>query len=159
MTWRGDTTIRDRIFAVLPYLLPLYYGQQFGAFLFRQFPILRYTQLPLLPLEIVFSVIPFGLGGLVVFFALYLLVVRNSNIPHFIRFNAMQAILLDIIVILCGIILSVLAGGLQGFIIETIYNMLFLGILAAVIYSVVQSLRGHYAEIPTISDAVYMQVP
>ena len=158
MTWRGDTSIRDRIFAVLPYLLPLYYGQQFGMFLLAQFPILRYTQLPLLPLQIVFSLIPFGLGGLVVFFALYLLVVRNENLPHFIRFNTMQAILLDIIIVLCSIILGVLGAGLQGFILETIYNMLFLGVLAAVIYSVVQSLRGHYAEIPTISDAVYMQV-
>jgi hypothetical protein len=54
--------------------------------------------------------------------------------------------------------LGVLGGGLQGFILQTIYNMLFLGVLAAVMYSVVQSLRGQYAEIPTISDAVYMQV-
>ncbi|MDY7024423.1 MAG: Tic20 family protein [Cyanobacteriota bacterium] len=159
MTWRSHTTVQERIFAILPYLLPLYYGQQFGVFLYRQFPFLQYIQLPLLPLQIVFSLIPFGLGGLVVFFALFLLVVRNQNIPHFIRFNTMQAILIDIIIVLCSIILGVLGGGMQGFIMETIYNMLFLGVLASVIYSVVQSLRGCYAEIPTISDAVYMQVP
>lgn len=157
MTWRGDTTIRDRIFAVLPYLLPLMYGLQFGRFLFAQFPILSIILIPLAPLMSIYRAFPFA--GLVIFFALYLLVVRNSNIPHFIRFNTMQAILLDIIIVLCSIILGVFAGGLQGFILETIYNMLFLGILAAVIYSVVQSLRGQYAEIPTISDAVYMQVP
>ncbi|MEB3281912.1 MAG: Tic20 family protein [Lyngbya sp.] len=157
MTWRGDTTIRDRIFAVLPYLLPLMYGLQFGRFLFVQFPVLNIILIPLAPLMSIYQAIPFA--GLVIFFALYLLVVRNSNIPHFIRFNTMQAILLDIIIVLCSIIVGVFAAGLQGFILETIYNMLFLGILAAVIYSVVQSLRGQYAEIPTISDAVYMQVP
>jgi uncharacterized membrane protein len=104
----------------------------------------------------IYQAIPFA--GLVIFFALYLLVVRNENIPHFIRFNAMQAILIDIIIVLCSLILGILGGGLQGFILQTIYNMLFLGVLAAVMYSVVQSLRGQYAEIPTISDAVYMQV-
>ncbi|ERT09119.1 putative membrane protein [Lyngbya aestuarii BL J] len=157
MTWRGETTIRDRIFSALPYLLPLMYGLEFSRFLFAQFPILTIILIPLAPLISIYQTVPFI--GLVIFFALFLLVVRNQNIPHFIRFNTMQAILLDIIIVLCSIILGILGGGLQGFILETIYNMLFLGILAAVIYSVVQSLRGHYAEIPTISDAVYMQVP
>ncbi len=156
MTWRGDTTIRDRIFAALPYVLPLMYGLEFGRYLFIQFPILSLILIPLAPLMSIYQVIPFA--GLVIFFALFLLVVRNENIPHFIRFNTMQAILIDIIIILCSIILGILGGGLQGFILQTIYNMLFLGVLAAVIYSVVQSLRGQYAEIPTISDAVHMQV-
>ena len=70
----------------------------------------------------------------------------------------MQAILLDIILILCGLILSILGGSLGGFILETLSNMIFLGILASFIYTVVQSAMGRYAEIPTISDAVYMQV-
>ncbi|MGL4500248.1 MAG: Tic20 family protein, partial [Planktothrix sp.] len=39
-----------------------------------------------------------------------------------------------------------------------LYNMIFLGLLAVFFYSVIQSLSGKYAEIPTISDAVYMQV-
>jgi hypothetical protein len=41
---------------------------------------------------------------------------------------------------------------------ETLANTIFLGILAAVVYSVFQSLMGKYAEIPAISDAVHMQV-
>lgn len=155
MTWRGETTIRDRIFSVLPYLLPLMEGLEFGRFLFAQFPILNLILIPLAPLMSIYQ-IPFA--SLAIFFALYLLVVRNENIPHFIRFNAMQAILIDIIIVLCSLILGILGGGLQGFILQTIYNMLFLGVLAAVMYSVVQSFRGQYAEIPTISDAVYMQV-
>ena len=35
-----------------------------------------------------------------VFFALFLAVVRNEKLPHFMRFNAMQSILLDICIIL-----------------------------------------------------------
>jgi hypothetical protein len=34
----------------------------------------------------------------------------------------------------------------------------FLGAFAAFVYAVVQSLLGRYAEIPPLSDAVYMQV-
>ncbi|MGL5878515.1 MAG: Tic20 family protein, partial [Xenococcaceae cyanobacterium] len=34
----------------------------------------------------------------------------------------------------------------------------FLGTLAASFYSIVQSILGRYAEIPTLSDAAYSQV-
>ncbi|GET39422.1 Tic20 family protein [Microseira wollei] len=162
MTWRGTTTVRDRIFASLPYLLPLIDGLGFGGFLFGQFPVLRVLFLPLQPVLIIYGILDssfFGLGGLIIFFALYLLVVRNERIAHFIRFNTMQAILIDIVLVLCRLIVPILAKGIQiTFIIETIFNVIFLGVLAAVIYSVAQSLLGRYAEIPTISDAVHMQV-
>ena len=157
MTLRGTTTVQERIFSALPYLLPLMYALEFGSDLFRQFPgLLQIIQIPLFPLLIVYRAIPFA--GIIIFFALFLLVVRNENIPRFIRFNTMQAILLDIIVILCSLILDILSGGLGGFILVTLNNMIFLGVLAAVVYSVAQSLLGRYAEIPTLSDAVYMQV-
>lgn len=156
MTWRGSTTVQDKIFACLPYLLPLLDGLVYGRYLFQQFPPLQLILVPLAPLLQIYRGIPFF--GMIVFFALYLLVVRNDNISHFIRFNTMQAILLDIILVLCGLILSILGGSLGGFIMETLSNMIFLGILASFIYAVVQSVMGRYAEIPTISDAVYMQV-
>ncbi|WP_017719491.1 Tic20 family protein [Kamptonema formosum] len=157
MSWRGSTTVSDRIFASLPYLLPLIDGLDFGRFLFDQFPGLQLVFMPLLPLIQIYSGIPFA--GFIIFLALYLGVVRNENISHFIRFNTMQAILLDIILILCGLVVPILASGLPvRFVLETLYNMIFLGILAAFIYSVAQSFMGRYAEIPTLSDAVHMQV-
>lgn len=158
MTWRGSTNVADRIFASLPYLLPLIDGLAFGRFLFQQFPVLQYILIPLTPVMVIYGVLgPFA--GIIIFFALYFLVVRNERIAHFIRFNTMQAILIDIVLVLCSLIVPILAQGIQiSFIVETIYNLVFLGVLAAVIYSVVQSLLGRYAEIPTISDAVHMQV-
>lgn len=156
MTWRGSTTVSDRIFACLPYLLPLIDGLMFGRFLFQQFPVLQLLLIPLAPLMQIYR-LPFA--SLIIFFALYLGVVRNENISHFIRFNAMQAILLDIVLMLCGLVLPLLTQGVQiAFIAETLYNMVFLGVLAAFIYAVVQSALGRYAEIPPLSDAVYMQV-
>lgn len=156
MTWRGSTSPSDRLFACLPYLLPLLVSLQFGESFFRQFPVLLPLLIPLAPLLPLTG----GIFGLVIFFALFLLVVRNENISHFIRFNTMQAILLDIVLVLCGIVVSlvlqpVLRGGLF---LETIYNVIFLGTVIAVVYSVAQSALGRYAEIPTLSDAVHMQV-
>lgn len=156
MTWRGSVTVSDRIFACLPYLLPLVQSLAFGSFFFTQFPVTRVLLIPLSPLVSIYQ-IPFA--SLIIFFALFLLVVRNEKISHFIRFNTMQAILLNIVLFLCSILLEVLISipG-AGFALETIANTIFIGILAAVVYSVAQSLLGRYAEIPAISDAVHMQV-
>lgn len=159
MSWRGSTDIKDRIFAALPYLLPLFYAVPFGIFLFQQFPFLRLIEIPLLPVSFIFSAIPFGFGGLILFFVLFLAVVRNERISHFIRFNTMQAILIDIALFLINLILGFLSRGIGvGILLETFYNVIFLGTLAACLYSIVQSVLGRYAEIPTISEAAYSQV-
>lgn len=157
MTWRGTTTVWDRILACLPYLLPLVEVYPFGQFLLAQFPPLKLLFVPLVPLLSIYYGVRYA--GLIIFFALFLLVVRNENISHFIRFNTMQAILLDIVVFLFGILtdlVGLVPGG--GFAIQTLWTTIFLGTLVAVGYSFIQSLMGRYAEIPAISDAVYMQV-
>ena len=156
MAWRGSNTVSDRIFASLPYLLPLVDGLPYGGILFGQFPILAVVFLPLQPLMMINSV-PFA--GLIIFFILYLAVVRNEKISHFIRFNTMQAILLDILLVLCGLLLQILLPALgKNLLTETLLNVVFLGTVAACFYSMVQSLLGRYAEIPTLSEAVHAQV-
>ncbi len=157
MAWRGSTTVKDRIFACLPYLLPLVEGLGFGGSLFQQFPALQVILIPLSPVLAIYGGIPFA--GLIIFFALFMLVVRNEKIAHFIRFNTMQAILLSIVLTLCSLLLRVLnpVPGVN-FATETLANTIFIGLLVAVVYSVAQTIMGRYAEIPAISDAVYMQV-
>lgn len=164
MSWRGTTTVADRIFASLPYLLPLMDSLGFGQAFFNQFPSLRILILPLLPFLQIYGIINssfFGFGSLILFLALFFLVVRNERIAHFIRFNTMQAILIGIVLSLCSLILQyILAPVLTNapFVMETLMTTIFLGVVAAFFYSVIQSLMGRYAEIPTISEAVYMQV-
>jgi uncharacterized membrane protein len=157
MSWRGSTTVSDRIFASLPYLLPLVEVFVFGRYLLSEFPILQLVFLPLVPLLNIYYGVRYA--GMIIFFALFLLVVRNEKISHFIRFNTMQAILLDIIIFLFSILTDVVrlipAG---GFAIQTLSTTIFIGIVGVVAYSVIQSVSGRYAEIPAISDAVYMQV-
>ena len=156
MSWRGTATVSDRIFAALPYLLPLIYGIGFGVFIFRDFPIVQLLLVPLTPFLAVYS---FPFAGIIIFFLLFFLVVRNPDISHFIRFNTMQAILLDIILFVCQLVFGLLSGSLgEGLLVQTLSNVIFLGMIAAVVYSVAQSLMGRYAEIPTLSEAVHMQV-
>ncbi|MFZ4675956.1 MAG: Tic20 family protein [Nodosilinea sp.] len=163
MTWSSspNPTLLDRVLAALPYILPITAGLPYGIQLISQFPVFGFLLLPLSPLIAVYSglesTIPFF--GLIVFFALILLVVRNENISRFIRFNTMQAILLSIILAVCGLILSLLDPQLFGALLSsTLSNVLFLGMLLSVGFSLVQTFRGLYAEIPTISEAVHMQV-
>jgi hypothetical protein len=157
MTWRGSTSPQTRLFACLVYLLPLLDGLRFAGPFFSQFPMLQPVLLPLIPL---LSVYNFPFAGFIIFILLFMLIVRNENIEHFLRFNTLQAILLGIVISLCSLVVGyILQPALgQGLILDTLFNVIFLGTLAAVIYSVVQSALGRYAEIPTISDAVYMQV-
>ena len=157
MAWRGSTTVKDRIFACLPYLLPVIAVLAFGSYLFAQFPPLRLILIPLSPAIAIYTGLPFA--GLIIFFALFMLVVRNEKIAHFIRFNTMQAILLSIVLSLCGLLLRVL-GPVPGanFAVETLVNTIFIGLLVSVVYSVTQTILGRYAEIPAISEAVYTQV-
>ncbi|WP_008311252.1 Tic20 family protein [Leptolyngbya sp. PCC 6406] len=167
MTWRGNVTAQDRLFGSLPYLLPLvevcllalFYAVRYDIGLFAQFPIFTLILVPLSPLIRLYTGFPFA--GLIVFILLLSLVVRNTNISRFIRFNTMQAILLDILLILGRLILNmvlepILRGGL---ILDTLVNVVVLGILAAVVYCVSQTVLGREAQIPTLSDAVNMQVP
>ncbi|MGI2906791.1 Tic20 family protein [Tolypothrix sp. VBCCA 56010] len=158
MSWRGSTTVSDRIFACLPYLLPVIEVFRFGSSLRAQFPPLKLLFSPLEPLNDIYDRVPYA--GLIIFFALFFFVIRNEKISHFVRFNTMQAILLDIVIFLFGILIPVVGLVPAGdFAIQTLSTTIFLGIMAGVVYSIAQSLLGRYAEIPAISDAVYMQLP
>ncbi|TRU33844.1 MAG: hypothetical protein EWV50_18920 [Microcystis aeruginosa Ma_MB_F_20061100_S20] len=159
MTWRGSTDTKDRIFAALVYLLPLYSAFAFGDSIFQQIPFLGAALVIVLtPLAFLYSSLG-SFGSLIIFFVLFLAVVRNPRISHFIRFNTMQAILIDILVYLLGLALGFIARGLgANLVVETLFNVVFLGAFAACVYSIIQSVIGKYADIPTISEAAYSQV-
>lgn len=165
MTWRSTTETSDKLLGSLPYLLPLLDAVVVGGALFKliaNFPVLAPLGEILLilvtPVMFVYGLLPFGLGSLAVFFALFLLVVRNPNISHFIRFNTLQAILIGFIISIGSLLLGLLTMPGLALITDTFYNVLLFGGIAAVGYSVFQCLMGRYPEIPTISEAVHMQI-
>lgn len=169
MTWRGSSTIQDRIFASLVYLLPITMVLGFGSYLFSIFPALGIVLIPFMPLILIYgyisSRIPYS--GIIIFFALLLLVVRNERLRHFLRFHTMQAILLEIFVSLCGLLMELLgfpidllpSEAFPYLFFNVVSTTIFLAVFPACVYAIVQAVRGLYAEIPVISDAVYIQVP
>jgi uncharacterized membrane protein len=158
MPWPASTTIQDRVLASLPYLLPLITSLGSSGVIWMAFPTLGNIILPLLlPILLNNGIISFS--TFVIFFVLFLLVVRNEQVSRFIRFNTMQALLLEIVLSLSGIVLSILgAAPGSGLILVGLSSVVMIGVWAIIIFSVVQSLRGLYAEVPTLSDAAYTQV-
>ncbi|MCS6814059.1 MAG: hypothetical protein NZ772_10910 [Cyanobacteria bacterium] len=172
MTWRGSSTTQDRIFACLVYIVPvlevLLIG--FGEPLFRSIPYLRLAFVPLMPLLAIYA---YSVGGIAVvqiavFIGLFAGVIRNYRVVHFLRFHTMQALLIGIAIFLCDAVLSILGIGrsvigvgaspVEVLFWNPLMSVIFVAVLAAAIYSVVQSIRGLYAELPIISEAAYQFV-
>ncbi len=59
-----------------------------------------------------------------VFFALFLAVVRNEKLPHFLRFNAMQSILLDICIML-GALARTIQGSIYTGLLDSLYRAIY----------------------------------
>ena len=153
----------QRLVAPLMYLLPWSDAIPLGFGpdgLFLQYPVLRPLVLPALPLMQLERTIPFGLGGLLLFFVLFLAVVRNPNVPYFLRFNALQALLTDIALIVLSIgfrlLLQPIAAG--SLLLGTLSSAVVVAVLAILLFSLVEGLRGREPDLPGISQAVRMQL-
>ncbi|MEM7727233.1 MAG: Tic20 family protein [Cyanobacteria bacterium P01_A01_bin.45] len=168
MAWRGRTEIQDRLLSCLPYLLPLIKVQLLGAPLFALVPFLSYLYLPLLPFIYVYGFLanlirlPFLSLDFIIFFALFLGVVRNEKLIHFLRFHTMQALLFGIFTSLCIAVLQfagfLTVAGAPALPVAILLGAIFLVVFVASVYSIIQALRGIYAEIPFISEAAYAQI-
>lgn len=149
--------IWQRLLAALAYLLPWADAIEFGRGLYDLLPQLQWLQLPALPVLQLQMGLPFG--GLLLFLALFFGVVRNDRVPYVLRFNVLQAILLDIVLVVLALAFRTLLVPLgAGFALRTLSNTVYLGTLVLVLYAVVQNLRGREADIPTVSEAVRLQL-
>jgi uncharacterized membrane protein len=168
MTFRSPVTLQDKLYSCLLYAIPMASATLHGSFIFNQIPFLQYAFEPLIFLDGILNipVIPQLISvDSVAFLCIYFFVVRNIGVSHFIRFNAMQSILLGILLVLIQVLISMFLSPLLRsisslqFLLEVIFNTIFIGMTAACIYATVQTIRGMYAEMPVVSDAAYYQVP
>ena len=152
------TDVKDRSFGALIYLFPLVYSLPFGIALLSQFPWLYQFFSPLIVIYGLTNSLPFA--SLIIFFGLWFAVVRNENVSYFLRFNGMQAILMNILQILFSLIMGILvpAFGARGLITETLTNTIFMGSVVACFYCIFRSIQGQYAELPALSDAASSQI-
>ena len=141
--------IIQRLFSVIFYTLPLKASLPFGSYLFYKFSFLKVLFYLTLPVAIIERSIPFG--GLLFFLILFAGVVRNPNVPYFVRYNACQALLLDIALIIISYLFGILSVNEFGLIV-------FVFTLSIFLFSIFQCFNGVEPEIPFISKSVRMQI-
>jgi hypothetical protein len=148
----------DKIVSVLPYLFPLLDGLQFARFFIEgnqdnPLAIAAFVAYAL------YRSIPFG--GFLSFFGLTFLS-ENPKVNRLVRFNAQQAVFLDIALFAPALIAALGAGllnqvgvSLPASITELSNDAMFLALLAAIGYSTVSSLLGETPnKLPFISKRV-----
>lgn len=155
----------ERAIAALVYMLPLLDSLKYSKFLLLQFPVFGLALLPISP--IIGLWFKLGFLQIAVFFGTYLGVVQNQNMKRFVRFNAQQAVLLDIILIIPDLLTRTFQGidgsgptggaGLQAEII--FFNSVFLFTYICCVVGAVGSTAGKEIKLPLIGDAAEMQQP
>ena len=155
-----------RFYSCLPYLLPMSAGVIYGAVLFQQFPLVALPFFPFIWLYanvLSYPLVPFlGLTGeFFLFIGLYFLLVKDSRVPHFIRFNTMQALLMQIALFIAQLFFQLIeqlsSNALPSIISSTIANTIFIGTMLLAGYAIYQSIKGEYSDIPTLSQAASVQ--
>ena len=141
--------IFQRISSVFLYTLPLKASIPFGYFLFYKYSFLKILLLITSPIAIIEESLPFG--SFLLFIILFAGLVRNPKVPYFVRYNACQALLIDIALIIISYFLSV-------FPIVELGSFVFIFTLSIFIYSISQCIYGVEPEIPLISKSVRMQI-
>lgn len=166
MTWQPSPTPLHRFYSCLPYLLPMSAGVIYGAVLFQQIPAIALPFFPFIWLYgnvLAFPLVPvLGLTGeFFLFIGLYFLVVKDIRVPHFIRFNAMQALLMQILLFIAQLLFQVLeqlsSNSLPSIISSTFANTIFIGTMLLAGYAIYQNIKGEYSDIPTLSQAASFQ--
>ena len=146
----------QRLSTLFLYFLPLKSSIPFGVYLFYKYPFLKVLEDVTYPVEMIEKSLP--LGGVLLFLILYAGLVRNPQVPYFIRYNACQALLIDIALIIISYLFQILPLDQSGFILLILGSIVFLFILCIFIYSITQCIYGVEPEIPFISNSVRMQI-
>ena len=153
----AEPPLWQRLLGLLAYLLPWSDALNFGREIYGLFPWIQYLVLPATPVLLLQRAIPFG--GFLLFLVLFLVVVRNPQVPYFLRFNVLPAILLDIVLVVLSLAFNVLLSPLgNSLMLRTLNNTVFIGTLVLVLYALVQCSRGREPDLPSLSEAVRMQL-
>lgn len=156
---RTSTPVPDRLISSAAYFFPLFNGLQYGSFLFQQYPRLLGPALnPILPFFNLYRSIPYA--SYVAFLALYVGIVRNPGLSKYVRFNTMQAVVLDVLLVVPLLIQRIFNPGRSGvgFNLTVIgYNFLFCFVVFCFVYSLVHTVLGKTPYLPFVADAAGRQ--
>ena len=141
--------ILQRLSSVFLYTLPLKASIPFGYYLFYKYSFLKILLFLTFPIAIIEKSLP--VGGFLLFIILFAGLARNPKVPYFVRYNACQALLIDIALIIISYLLRI-------FSIVELGSIIFISTLCIFIYSISLCINGVEPEIPLISKSVRMQI-
>lgn len=150
--------VPDRLISALCYFYPFFDGIQYGKYVITQFYPLQAIVQPLVPAIRVFKSFPFN--GFLVFLTLYFVVVRNPNFSKYVRFNTMQAVVLDVLLIFPDLLERGFnpKDGLGFDLIISLDSTVFLFLLVCLIYGSSSCLLGQIPRLPIVAEAADRQV-
>ncbi|XP_030441541.1 protein TIC 20-v, chloroplastic [Syzygium oleosum] len=148
----------DRLISAVCYFYPFFDGVQYGKYVINQFAPLQSLVQPLVPAIRVFKGFP--LNGFLVFLTLYFVVVRNPNFSRYVRFNTMQAIVLDVLLIFPDLLERSFnpRDGLGLDLMMSLDSTVFLFLLVCLIYGSSSCLLGQIPRLPIVAEAAERQV-
>ncbi|GKB21021.1 protein TIC 20-V, chloroplastic [Tanacetum coccineum] len=148
----------DRLISAICYFYPFFDGIQYGKYVINQFSFLQTLISPLVPAIRVFKSFPFN--GFLVFLTLYFVVVRNNNFSRYVRFNTMQAIVLDVLLIFPDLIERTFnpKDGVGLDLLMSLDSTVFLFLLVSLIYGCSYCVIGQVPRLPIVADAADRQV-
>ena len=141
--------IFQRLSSVFLYTFPLNASIPFCNYLFFKYSFLKILLLITLPIAIIEKSLPFG--SFLLFIILFAGLARNPKVPYYVRYNACQALLINIALIIISYLLRI-------FPIVELSSIIFILMLCIFIYSIYQCIYGVEPEIPLISKSVRMQI-
>ena len=146
-----------KLLGVLLYMIPWSDSLTFGNHLYIKYPFIQIIQIPAIPIVLIERSIPFG--NLLIFLAIFFGLVRNSKVSYFLRFNALQSLLINIGVIIMSFIFEIIFSPFSNsLIIRTFSSSLLIGIFSMIVYSVWSCTQGNEPNLPGISQATKMQL-
>ena len=141
--------IFQRLSSVFLYTLPLKASIPFGINLFYKYSFLKLLLFITLPIDMIEKSLPFG--SFLLFIILFFGLARNPKVPYFVRYNACQALLIDIALIIILYLFGILP-------ISELGAIIFVFILFIFVYSISLCIYGIEPEIPFISESARMQI-
>jgi len=150
-------SLRGKILGILLYMIPWADCLIFGNHLYIKYPFIQIIQIPAIPIIIIERSIPFG--NLLLFLAIFIGLVRNNIVSYFVRFNALQSLLINIGIIIINFIFQIFFSPFgNSLIIRTFSSTLLISIFSMIVYCVWSCTQGNEPNLPGISEATKMQL-
>ena len=150
-------SLGGKILGILLYMIPWVDSLKFGNHLYLQYPFTQIIQIPAIPIIIIERSIPFG--NLLLFVAIFIGLVRNNKVSYFLRFNALQSLIINIGIIIISFIFEIfLSPFANSLIMRTLSSTLLISLFSIITYCTWSCIEGNEPDLPGISQETKMQL-